>query len=224
MSQENVKTEAEETETTGKKEQAESLENDLYPDKDEKKVEDESKAGDEKKDEVDSGKKEETDSKEKTKEDFSVEFKEGSLLAESDRESIASEIKERGLSKEDAEKLVESREKLITDFVDRETQAQNKIIEQAEAKWIEEGKNHKEIGGEVYEKIQGRVEDVVKKYGGEYHEQIMSGLKNTGYINHPGFLVMLNRFYKDMNGGKEVPTGNAVKPKSDGDVFYPDMD
>jgi hypothetical protein len=148
-------------------------------------------------------------------EKYDIKLPEGSKLDASHVEKIALFAKERGLSNEDAQAIVERDQKLLSAREEAMTQEVRKIVEG----WPTQAKADPEIGGEAFDKnveLAKRVVDRIDKEG-----SLKKLLNESGYGNHPDVLRAFVRMGKMMTEDQLViPGAQAGGKKSIEEVFY----
>lgn len=147
-------------------------------------------------------------------EKYEIKLPEGSPLDASHIEKIASYAKERGLSNEDAQALLDRESSAVATYVD----VQKNLLKEKSEGWITEMSKDKEIGGEAFTKNVEVANQVVDKY---FTPEFKKILNETGLGNHPELLRGLYRI------GKASAPDSLVQPKSQNggarkieDVFY----
>lgn len=148
-------------------------------------------------------------------EKYDLKLPEKSLLPESAIEDISSYAKEKGLSNEQAQELVNDRNNAITGFVERE---QAKLKDMSN-KWAEEVAKDKEIGGDALPKNAELAKRVLEKF---FPEDVRKFLNDSGFGNHPGLVRGFVRLAKQMSEDQLViPKSEPLQKKPIEQVFYP---
>lgn len=149
-------------------------------------------------------------------EKYDLKLPEGSLLRAQDLEKIASLAKERGLSNEDAQKLVVTKDETYRELLSKQ---QEELKQKTQTEWINEGKNDKEIGGDAFQKNVEMAKRVVQKFGSESFQKTLS---ETGLGNHPELVRTFARIGKLMSEDQLVigATGAVKTKKSAEEVLY----
>lgn len=145
-------------------------------------------------------------------EKYELKLPENSFLDPSVVEKVASFAKERGLSNEDAQKVLEQ----------ENSSAELFIKERSEA-WRKEAINDKEIGGNE-EQLNRKValaNRVVERFG---DDTLKGELDKYGYGNHPGLIKLLSRVGETMSDDQFVRGGAHNAPKSTEELFYGNKD
>lgn len=150
----------------------------------------------------------------KAPEKYELKLPEGSPLKTDHLEKIVSYAKERGLSNEDAQALLERENAAVADFVN----GQKEILKSTTETWVKEVEQDKELGGEAYKQNVAYANNVVKKFGSP---AFIKTLNETGLGNHPELVRVFARIGKIMANDKLVVAGAQSTPKkSIEDVFY----
>lgn len=122
-------------------------------------------------------------------------------------ERIAAEARERGLSNEDAQKLIDRDDRIVTGYI----QAQGALLRKTSEAWVEEAKTDKEIGGSGFKKNIETARRYVDRFGSE---SLKKALNETGLGNHPELIRMIVRAASTMADDTLVmPKGQASAGK-----------
>lgn len=148
-------------------------------------------------------------------EKYDLKLPEGSLLEASEIEKIASLAKERGLSNKDAQALLDDRSKLLDSYAGKQKETWGKET----GRWLEVTKADPEIGGEAFGKNAELAKRVVTRFG---TPELMQGLNETGFGNHPELVRLMVRIGKAMDDDQLVMPGSKTPAveKNLADVFY----
>lgn len=147
-------------------------------------------------------------------EKYELKLPENSLLDPSRLEKIAAVAKERGLSNEAAQALVDHESQAVADF----QKAQLEGLKKTSEKWVEELKADKEFGGEAFSKTAEAAKRVVARFG---DQQFREALESTGLGNHPALVRVFARIGKAMSEDQFVQPGAApASPMRIEDRFY----
>lgn len=151
-------------------------------------------------------------------EKYDLKLPEGSQLDAARVEKIASFAKERGLSNEQAQVILERESSAVNEHVE----AQKAQFEQRKAGWMSEIQADKEIGGEAFKENAERAKRVVDRFGSDTFKKI---LNDTGLGNHPELVRLFSRIGKDMAEDRMVlpNASSSGEAKRIQDVFYPNM-
>lgn len=146
--------------------------------------------------------------------EFDLKLPEETLLDESVLDEIASIAKEQGLSKEQAQVILDMQSKSLSSFQEKTLSQFN---EQVKA-WGEEIASDKEFGGDRLQESVNLAKNAVKAYAGE---DLLKELDESGYGNHPKLFKMLVKIGKEMEAGSLVHSNaQESRPKSMADLFY----
>lgn len=129
---------------------------------------------------------------------YELKLPEGSPLEASYVEKIATYAKERGLSNEQAQALLERESSTVADY---------KSLTRG---WVDDVRNDKEIGGDHFNENVGLALSVVEKYG---TDSLKTALKETGYGNHPELVRIFARIGKAMAPDRLVKAGTQSAPQ-----------
>lgn len=148
-------------------------------------------------------------------EKYELKLKEGSLLDAKVVEHVEARAKALGLSAEQAQALLEEKEQTVSSIV----QSQKDTLAANTAKWIEDVKNDKELGGEGVNENLETAKRFVAKFGSDAFKK---ELEITGYGNHPELIRIFARAGKALKDDISVFSGSKggpdVRPLED--VFY----
>lgn len=212
------------TEEPEVKSEVKKVENELYPEKEEKKTEvqapEEEKTSEEKEAEAkeieekqkkESEQKETKEKQEKEKvkkeipEKYDIKLPENSLISKEQLGEIESLAKDRGFSNEEAQGLLDSHNKIAEKTADIVQQASlDELKELTEVTWVKEAQEDKEIGGDDLLKNSEMSSRVLKKFGSEKLINILDPMRDdnptgTGLGNHPELLRLFTRIGKIMS-------------------------
>lgn len=148
-------------------------------------------------------------------EKYDLKLPDNSHLTPAYIEKIASYAKDRGLSNEEAQQMLE-----------RENSVVSEVLSQKEAEfrarteeWKELAKADKEIGGEGFAKSTELAKRVIQKFASD---ELKDELNRTGFGNHPELIRVFTRIGKLMSEDQLVMPGTqAGGKKSLEDIFYP---
>lgn len=150
-------------------------------------------------------------------EKYDLKLPEGSKLDPKHTEAIAAFAKERGLSQEDAQALLErdnniSKAQQQKDLADFKTHV-DAFVPLAQA--------DKEIGGEKFKENVEIASQAVKFFGNDALKKLFD---DTGYGNHPEVLRVFYKVGKAMQNDKSVVITTPPAPvKSTAEKWYPNM-
>jgi hypothetical protein len=198
--------------TTKAESTTEELTSALYPEKESK--ESVEVKSEEKKEASGTQEKPEEKVAEKVEGSLELDLPEETLLEASAVEELKAYAKEHNLSKEQAQKILEMQDGLLTGF-------NNKIVENFNNQiksWGEEIKADKELGGENLSRSVELAKRAVKEFAGE---EFLAELDQTGYGNHPMLFKMLVKIGSELNAkGLVLSNTQSNQPKSLADIFY----
>lgn len=151
----------------------------------------------------------------KVPEKYDLKLPEGSLLEEGAIERISAFAKQKGLTNDQAQSLLEEQNSAVSGYQGRIMEAHNKQVDA----WAKEVEADPEVGGENYKKNVELASRVVKRFG---DEELVKQLNKTGYGNYPGLVKLMTRIGKAMSEDQLVtgtpPTKKA--PVAVEDKFY----
>lgn len=138
--------------------------------------------------------------------EYKVQKPENSPLSDAHLESIKSFAKEKGLSNEAAQMLVERESQAVKSY--REQQVADLEVKRNE--WLESTKNDKEIGGANFKENAELAKRVIYRFGSE---ALRTELENTGLGNHPELVRMIAKIGKTMSEDTlAIPGSQTQKP------------
>lgn len=147
-------------------------------------------------------------------EKYDLKLPEGSLLDAKAIEEISSFAKEKGLSNEQAQAILERENGAVSNFASKQQQD----LKEKPTAWLSEAQSDKEIGGEAFAKNAEVAKRVVDKFGSEAFKKT---LNDTGLGNHPELVRVFYRIGKMMSDDQFiVPGAQTGAKKSIEDVFY----
>lgn len=164
---------------------------------------------------------EETPAKEEVKptapEKYELKLPEGSLLDASSIERISAYAKEKGLSNEDAQELLNRENGAVA----AHHEAQMKQVEEMRAEWLKAAETDKEYGGKEFKKNAELAHRAFARFSNPEDAEL---LKESGLGNHPVFIRWFYRVGKAMAEDSFIHPGSkaAGGKKSIEDVFYGD--
>lgn len=135
---------------------------------------------------------------------------ENSPIDDSRLQKIAAMAKERGLTQEQAQAVLDSEVDLLS--------AQLEQFEQLKVKWADDAKADPEIGGEKFKENVELAHRVLKKFGSE---SFNSELERTGYGNHPELVRVFVKIGKQMAEDQMViARAQGGEQKSAAELLY----
>jgi hypothetical protein len=146
---------------------------------------------------------------------FELKLPEGSLLDASAIERTVAFAKEQGLSPKAAQAMLDRESNLLSSNAERQRTEWDK----ATNGWMDASKSDKEFGGEAFPKNAELAKRVITRFG---TPELMKGLTETGFGNHPELVRLMVRIGKEMDDDQLVMPGSqaAAAPKDIADVFY----
>jgi hypothetical protein len=149
-------------------------------------------------------------------EKYDLKLPDGSPLDAKALDEVSSFAKEKKLTQDEAQAVLERESKRIASYVD----AQKEQLAQKQKEWIETIKTDKELGGEGMNKTIEMAKRVVDRYGSD---SLKKALNDSGLGNHPELVRFVSRIGKAMSEDQLVLPGAAQSTgkKSLEDIFYP---
>lgn len=138
-----------------------------------------------------------------------------SLLEPSTIEKISAYAKEKGLSNEAAQEILDRENSAVQTYHEN----QNKQVEEIRASWIKSAEADKEVGGKDFKQNVELAKRVIDKFGSE---EFKTALNETGFGNHPEVVRTFVRIGKMMADDEMVfsKAQPSTGTKSNADVFY----
>lgn len=147
---------------------------------------------------------------------FDLKLPEGSHLDPGAVERIVSFAKEQGLSKEQAQGLLNREDAAVAAYVTGEKEG---YVKEQKA-WMDSLKADKEIGGVAFDESVALAKRAVDTFGTDAFKK---ALNETGLGNHPELVRVFARIGRNMADDKIVRPGSVpAAKKSPEQVFYPD--
>lgn len=145
---------------------------------------------------------------------YELKLPESSLLDPSITERISAYAKEKGLSNEAAQELIDRENQVVTSY----HEAQLQQVEGIKGQWVKDAEADKEIGGEAFKENIELAKRVIDKFGSDAFK---AALNETGFGNHPEVIRIFTKIGKLMAEDKLV----LAKTQSAGskpmeEVFY----
>lgn len=136
-------------------------------------------------------------------------------LTDTEVESLKSYAKEKGLSKDQAQELLNQRHEAKEDLISRYKSEQDTLRTQ----WLDAAKNDKEFGGQHFAQNVEFAKRSLEKFA---TPGIVEYLNQTGLGNNPEVIRLFYRIGKSMSNDSIVNPGSAGGPvtKPIEDVFY----
>lgn len=147
-------------------------------------------------------------------EKYDLKLPEGSLLDAKAIETISSYAKEKGLSNDEAQALINRDSSLVAEYKNSQETAFKQVAET----WVSQVKEDKEIGGASFKENAELAKRVIKKFATDDFSKV---LDNTGLGNHPELVRVFVRIGKQMGEDKFVnATHVGAEKKSIADRVY----
>lgn len=140
---------------------------------------------------------------------------EGMELDQSMVEQFTPIAKELNLTQEQAQKLVDLHNQSVSSTIEAQAAEWNKTMKE----WVDEIKQDKEIGGQVFDENIGIARGVLEKYATPGLREV---LETSGMGNHPEVVRFITRIGKAMQDDS-IRTGNTATgaPKDPAHVLFP---
>lgn len=147
-------------------------------------------------------------------EKYDLKIPKNSNLTPTRLDKIAASAKERGLSNEDAQRLVEQESEAVGDYV----QSLHSEFSKRQDSWIQSLKSDQEVGGENFKQNAELAHRVINRFG---TESLQKELTTSGLGNHPELVRMCVRIGKMMSDDQLVlPMTQTAMSKRAEDVLY----
>lgn len=145
---------------------------------------------------------------------YELKLPNGSQLQPAEVEKVASYAKERKLTQEQAQDVLNTRSEAVSSYSEAQVSAYNERINS----WKAASAADKEIGGVDYGKNVELAHRAMKTFGGD---TLMQELEVTGYGNHPEVVRVFARIGKAMGEGRLInPGASGGGEKSRAEKFY----
>lgn len=142
---------------------------------------------------------------------YDVKIPEKSSVTQKDVDAILAQAKEKGLSNEQAQMLIDARHdqaaKTLAEYQTREVER----VKAEAPKWLEQLKADKEIGGERFNESIENAKRVITKYG---DKEFTDFLNNSGLGNHPMVARIFAKIGKAF-GESHWVEGSHITPKQE---------
>lgn len=147
-------------------------------------------------------------------EKYDLKLPDGSLLDADHLDSISSLAKEKKLSNEEAQAILERDHAVLSAFEDRKRQE----AEVMKDEWAKSAQSDKEYGGEKYKESIALARRVLNQFGSN---ALKEQLNSSGLGNHPELIRLMVRIGKEISAGSLVVSRENPPPaKSLGEIFY----
>jgi hypothetical protein len=133
---------------------------------------------------------------------------EGHTLTDEIRDELTALAKERGLSQEAAQQMLNDR----AAWADKFKQANVKALDEARTVWAEETKKDKELGGDKLQENLGLARKALDKFGTPALREL---LNESGLGNHPEVVRMLLKAGRAISDDVVVTTGRGNGSQGD---------
>ena len=137
-------------------------------------------------------------------EKYTLKVPENSPLSQAHIDKISSFAKEKGLSNDEAQMLVERESEAVATF--KATQMAE--FETKKTQWFEDSKNDKEFGGEKFKESAELSHRVIERFASP---TLKEHLKETGLGNHPELVRFVWAIGKEMSEDKLIIPGGQTK-------------
>lgn len=138
--------------------------------------------------------------KEDAPKEIKLELSKDSALTNEELQAVSDYAKEKGLSQEDAQKLLDMREESVQRF----REGQTALVEERKTNWLNDLKADKELGGENFATSVSEASRVVKQF---FSEEFQKDLENSGLGNYKEFVRGFARIGKLVSDDKMVKGG-----------------
>jgi len=157
---------------------------------------------------------EEAAEKNKPPETYDIKAPKESPLSAEHISSVAKYAKEKGMSNEQAQSLLERDHSIVVAV----KESQLKEFETTKSGWADQAKADKEIGGDKLEKNIELAKRVTSRYATPEFQEV---LVKTGFGNHPELVRMLKRIGESMSEDQlEVQNNSGAGERDPADVLY----
>lgn len=129
--------------------------------------------------------------------DLTLTLTDGSGLTQKDVDIVTAFAKENGLSKESAQKLLDSRAAHYAEFKNGQTE----FLKTQQTKWLDDSKADKEIGGANWDQSVALAKMPIAKFASPGLKKM---LDDSGLGNHPEVIKMFARIGKTMQPDTEI--------------------
>lgn len=166
--------------------------------------------------ETDAGDADDGDEAKPAEGDIDITLPDGAVADAEAMDVLKSVAKEKGLSKEQAQKLADAHMNAMRRYDEHRISSGLATIQ----KWEDEIKAHPEFGGANLEKNADAAKLMLQKYGSPRLRQEFSEM---GVLSHPEFAYMLMRMSRDLSEGESIGgQGQAMPEKDAASVLFGD--
>lgn len=148
----------------------------------------------------------EKEAKAKPPEKYELKLPEKSPLSQADIDKVSAIAKEKGLSNDVAQTLLEQRSQAVAEFA----AGQLTQLETKKTEWLETAKTDKEYGGEAFNKNAEIASRVIARFGSE---ALKKDLNESGLGNHPELVRMMVKIGKEFSEDQLVLPGASTTSK-----------
>jgi len=147
---------------------------------------------------------------------YELKLPENSPLSAAQVEAVSSYAKEKGLTNDQAQSILEERSTAVASYLTDQTQQFDAQVQ----KWKEAVQADPELGGANFTQSAHLSKQVAEKFGGA---EFIKELDDTGFGNHPGLVRLLVRVGKAMDNDTLIRPGsaNSNQARSPADILYP---
>lgn len=147
-------------------------------------------------------------------EKYDLKLPEGSQLESDYVAQISAYAKERGMSNEQAQEILNRESGLVSSFASKQMEKFNQTVDE----WAKATESDKEIGGPNVKQNIEMANRVIKRFA---TPEFSKGLVETGFGNHPEFVRIFTRIGKAMSEDQLVVRGSEPAPtKSVAETLY----
>lgn len=137
-------------------------------------------------------------------EKYELKVPESSSINQSHLDKISEYAKQKGLSNDEAQALVDREHEVVESF---KAHQQEQFTERKN-QWLEEVKNDKELGGENISETAILTKRAMDHFASD---ALKAELDSTGYGNHPELVRMLSKIGKAMSNDNRISSGTGPK-------------
>lgn len=159
-----------------------------------------------------------TEQKPVAPEKYELKMPDGSQLSQERIEKVSAYAKEKGLSNEQAQEVLNRESEAVSGFFESQKAG---LLARSEA-WISEIKADKEFGGDKFNETVELAKRSIERFG---DPELKKQLDETGLGNHPMLIKMHAKIGREMAEDRLVPSNSASTSASQrhADVLYPTM-
>lgn len=146
---------------------------------------------------------------------YDLKLPDGTALTQADVDEISSYAKEKKLTNEQAQELLEREHKIVNKF----SENQKVQFEAKRDEWYKAAEGDKEIGGTQFKESAENAKRALERFGSDSLKQF---LRETPWGNHPELIRTFARIGKAMSNDKFVQPGAQAAPqnKRAADILY----